>query len=242
MSRINRPRTGRRSYAATVVAAVTLAASIALTAPASAHVQVEAAGARALDKNVSLRFTAATESDTAGITALEVILPDGIVPADITYAGGPEGWKLTPTAGGYTVSGPEMAVGQPAAYAVTVRQLPYLKTLAFKTLQTYGDGRVDRWVEPAKPSGAHDAKHGKPAPVLVLAPAAPGAEPAAGTTGTAPAPSGPGEIPGASSRSDASKKTNTGANPALIIGFVVVVVALVGGTWWFRRRGGASRT
>ncbi|WP_327238142.1 YcnI family protein [Streptomyces sp. NBC_01317] len=239
MSRINRPRTGRRSYAATVVAAVTLAASIALSTPASAHVQVEAAGARALDKNVSLRFTAATESDTAGITALEVILPDGIVPADITYAGGPEGWKLTPTAGGYTVSGPEMAVGQPAAYAVTVRQLPYLKSLAFKTLQTYGDGRVDRWVEPAKPSGAHDAKHGKPAPVLVLAPAAPGAKPAAGATASADAV--PGEIPGASSRAGASEETSGGANPALIIGFVVVVVALVGGTWWFRRRGGASR-
>ncbi|MFJ2647453.1 DUF1775 domain-containing protein [Streptomyces sp. NPDC087420] len=239
MSRINRPRTGRRSYAATVVAAVTLAASIALTSPASAHVQVEAEGARALDKNVSLRFTAATESDTAGISALEVILPDGIAPADITYAGGPEGWKLTPTAGGYTVSGPEMAVGQPAAYAVTVRQLPYLKSLAFKTLQTYGDGRVDRWVEPAKPSGAHDAKHGKPAPVLVLAPAAPGAKPAAGATASAGAV--PGEIPGASSRAGASEEKSGGANPALIIGFVVVVVALVGGMWWFRRRGGASR-
>ncbi|MYX05015.1 DUF1775 domain-containing protein [Streptomyces sp. SID8378] len=46
-----------------------------------------------------------------------------------------------------------MAVGKDAAYSVAVRQLPDAKTLAFKTLQSYDDGRVNRWVELEKSTG-----------------------------------------------------------------------------------------
>ncbi|WP_066946506.1 DUF1775 domain-containing protein [Streptomyces lushanensis] len=227
-----------------VLTAAVLAASVALAAPASAHVEVEAPGAAALAENVTLAFTAETESDTAGITALEVILPDGVAPADITYGKGPKGWRLAATARGYTVSGPAIAVGGDAAYTVTVRQLPDAESLAFKTLQSYDDGRVDRWIELEEPA---DGGHGSPAPTLALRPAAPGAEPVGTgpatepTTGssadTSPSPS---DDPSDAAAGPAAA-TDDGTRPLLFVGLgVVVVVALAGGAWWFRRRSGAG--
>lgn len=265
VSRITPQRAARRPYTAVALTAAALAASIAFAVPASAHVEVEAAGARALDENVTLDFTAETESDRAGISKLEVVLPQGITPADVTYVTGPKGWSFAATEGGYAVSGPKLPVGEDAEYSVRVRQLPYIQSLAFKTLQTYSDGRVDRWIALDAPE---DGGHGNPAPVLELAPAAPGAEPVATdsapaatgsptsapddagasasrtgegtpTTGAPPA-SGPGEIPEASGAGAADRGSDD-AEPALIIGFVVLVVALVGGMWWLRRGSGARK-
>ncbi|MDI9888903.1 DUF1775 domain-containing protein [Streptomyces sp. HNM0645] len=158
--------------------------------PAAAHVEVEADKAQALAENVTLTFNAESESDRAGITSLRVVLPAGIVPTDVTYEDGPEGWTFGTAADGYTVKGPAVAVGADAEYSVRVRQLPDVEELAFKTLQGYGDGRVDRWIELGATSG-HG--HGNSAPVLKLGAAAPGATvknptPAASPT---PAPSAP---------------------------------------------------
>ncbi|MFD8604293.1 DUF1775 domain-containing protein [Streptomyces globisporus] len=50
------------------------------------------------------------------------------------------------------------------------------KTLAFKTLQSYDDGRVNRWVELEKSTGRGQ---GHSAPVLELQEVAPGTEPLA---------------------------------------------------------------
>ncbi|MFD8969053.1 DUF1775 domain-containing protein [Streptomyces sp. NPDC059568] len=237
-----------------VLTAAVLAASVAFAAPASAHVEVEAEGAAALAENVTLAFTAETESDKAGISGLEVILPDGIAPADITYGKGPKGWRLAATTRGYTVSGPAIGVGEDAAYTVTVRQLPDAESLAFKTLQTYSDGRVDRWIELEEPA---DGGHGSPAPTLALKPAAPGAKPvspspAAEPTTAAPSAPAASEPAATGSSADASPassdaatdtaaSTDDGTSPVLFIGLgVVVLIALVGGVWWFRRRSGAD--
>ncbi|MFE7569127.1 DUF1775 domain-containing protein [Streptomyces sp. NPDC057539] len=244
MSRFTAPHTARRLSAITVLA---LAASVALAAPASAHVEVEAKDASALAENVTLDFTAETESDKAGITKLEVILPEGIAPADVTYKEGPTGWKLEATDRGYTVGGPQVAVGKDAAYAVTVRQLPDAKSLAFKTLQTYSDGRVDRWIELEEPA---EGEHGSPAPMLELKPAAPGAKPASPSPAAEPSTTEP-SSPAASEPADKQSVTPTeaatagkeddGSNPVLITALVVVVLALIGGgLWWFRRRGDAN--
>lgn len=238
----------RRLSAATVLA---LAASIAFAVPASAHVEVEAKGARALAENVTLDFSAETESDKAGITELEVILPEGMEPADVTYEDGPKGWKLAATDRGYTVGGPPVAVGKDVAYAVTVRQLPDAESLAFKTLQTYGDGRVDRWIELEEPA---EGEHGSPAPVLELAAAEPGAKPVSPTPSATPAtetPSAPAETTAtatdtgtdasdASEESTASTEDEDGNTLLIVVVVVLVVVLAGGGLWWYRRRSGGN--
>ncbi|MFJ9034491.1 DUF1775 domain-containing protein [Streptomyces sp. NPDC102274] len=244
MSRITRPRFARRLSAVTVLA---LATSFALAVPASAHVEVEAEGASALAENVTLDFNAETESDKAGITKLEVILPEGITPADVTYKDGPAGWELAVTERGYTVGGPAVAIGEDAAYAVTVRQLPDAESLAFKALQTYSDGRVDRWIELEKPA---EGGHGSTAPVLELAPAEPGAEsisPSPSAEPTTAAPSSPEASEPTATQSTAEADTagakDEGTSTVAIVALVVVVVALVGGgVWWFRRRSGTTTT
>ncbi|NUK02832.1 DUF1775 domain-containing protein [Streptomyces lunaelactis] len=245
MSRSSVARTARRL---SVVTAVVLAAAVGIAAPASAHVEVEAEGARALAENVTLDFTAESESPSAGITKLEVILPPGIVPADVTYKEGPKGWTFAATQRGYAVSGPAVAAGEGAAYAVTVRQLPDAKSLAFKTLQSYSDGRVDRWIELEEAEGDGHG-HGNSAPVLALKAAAPGAVPVspgptAEPTTAAPsstAPTAPADEAKPSASDSAAGKKDDGMSPALPVGIAVAVLALGGGgLWWFKRRGAAG--
>jgi uncharacterized protein YcnI len=229
VSRTIQPRTARRLF---VVTGAVLAASVAFAVPASAHVEVEAEGAAALAENVTLNFTAESESDKAGITKLEVILPEGIAPADITYKEGPTGWKPATTDRGYAVSGPAVAVGKDAAYSVTVRQLPDAESLAFKTLQSYSDGQLDRWIELEKSS---DGGHGSPAPILELKPAAPGAKPVSPIPTAEPTTAAPSRATpttqGDKSRDKADEeKSDGGSSPALPIAIgVAVLAALAGG-------------
>ncbi|MBT1186496.1 DUF1775 domain-containing protein, partial [Streptomyces sp. CJ_13] len=140
--------------------------------PAAAHAEVTASDPRALAENVTLSFTSEAESDTAGIKELRVVLPKGIAPDALTLKDAPKDWKLTATADGYSIGGPALATGTDAEYSVTVRQLPDEKSLAFKTLETYGDGKIDRWIEVP----ANGEKVDNPAPVLELKAAAPGAK------------------------------------------------------------------
>ncbi|MGW4379047.1 DUF1775 domain-containing protein [Kitasatospora sp. NPDC004531] len=149
---------------------------------AAAHVEVNSSTAQALAVDATVAFSVEGESSTAGITDVKVTLPAGLTPADITPDKIPDGWKLTPTADGWTVAGPALAPGAPAEYSVKVRQLPAAGPVVFKTLVDYADGRTDRWIE--LPQG--DAKPEHPAPALALRPAAAGATPV-----PAPGPSGP---------------------------------------------------
>ncbi|WP_318209433.1 MULTISPECIES: DUF1775 domain-containing protein [unclassified Streptomyces] len=230
------------------VTAATLAASLAMTTSAFAHVEVEAENPRALAENIELSFNAESESPTAGITKLEVVLPEGIKPSDVAYKSGPAGWQLTPTDRGYAVSGPAVEAGRDAAYKVVIRQLPEAKSLAFKTLQTYSDGRVDRWIELEESHG--DGGHsGSPAPVLELGPAAPGAKPVApSTTPASPATAAPtSAAPTTPAASDAkagakaSEAEESSPNTVLmIVGVLVLASVTVGVLWWNRRRGRAD--
>ncbi|MFF8638797.1 DUF1775 domain-containing protein [Streptomyces pilosus] len=248
MSRPSKARTARRLA---TVSAVLVAAVVAGAGPANAHTEVKGKNARALAQNVTLDFHAASESSAAGITKLEVVLPAGIVPTDITYEQGPKGWKFDTTGRGWTVSGPELTVGEDADFSVTVRQLPDVRELVFKTLQSYGDGRVDRWVE-LEDSADDGHGHGHPAPKLKLGPAEPGATPVAPSptapaTTAAPAdasPSGRPDPTGTPSTSQAAGEDaseDDGVSPAVWIGGGAAVALLAaGGVWWSRRRGTPS--
>ncbi|MDO0937743.1 DUF1775 domain-containing protein [Streptomyces sp. DG2A-72] len=250
---MHRPTLARSLRRTGALTAVAFAVAVAVAGPAAAHADVEAEGARALDQNVELTFSAASESNSAGIAKLEVILPKGITPGDITYKEGPEGWKLAPTSRGYTVAGPKLAVGEDAEYVVTVRQLPDAKELVFKTLQSYGDGRVDRWIELEDPAeDGHGHGEGHPAPRLELKPAAPGAKlvgpsPTEEPTTAAPSPdTASGEsTTGTSTPSAAPAADSTdgddGMSVAVPIGIGAAVLLLGGGAWWLRsRRNGAA--
>ncbi|MEU8678727.1 DUF1775 domain-containing protein [Streptomyces sp. NPDC048560] len=240
-------RTHARS---SVIAAAVLAALAGAAGSAAAHVEVEADDARALAQNVTLNFAAESESASAGITKLQVTLPKGLVPGDVTYKGGPKGWKFTAGDDGYTVAGPAVPAGEDAEYAVTVRQLPDAKSLAFKTLQSYSDGRIDRWIELEESTGGHG--HGSSAPTLTLRPAAPGAEPVSPSPSaepTTPAPATPAPSPSATAETtpaaaaDDKNAEEGGTSVALPIALALVVIALAGGAWWwFKRRSNTTST
>ncbi|GAA2269630.1 hypothetical protein GCM10010430_64150 [Kitasatospora cystarginea] len=255
---MNRSRSRSRVLARVVTPIAALAGVLALTGPASAHVEVESDGAQALAVGAVVSFNAEGESDTAGISQIRVALPAGIAPGDVTLTEGPQGWMLTPSADGYTVAGPALAPSKAAGYKIKVRQLPDAKELVFKSLVTYTDGHVDRWIE--LPQGGATPEH--PAPVLKLAAAAPGATPlpadpsAVPATPTATAPATTAGSAGAStgasapvsasasaaapaSASATAKASGSGSSSSsvpVVITVVVVLAAAVGGMVWWRRR------
>lgn len=208
--------------------------------PAAAHAEVTASDPRALAENVTLNFTSEAESDTAGITELRVVLPNGIAPDAVTLKDAPREWKLTATPDGYAIGGAALPTGTDAEYSITVRQLPDEKTLAFKTLETYGDGKVSRWIEVP----ANGEKVDNPAPLLVLKAAAPGARPIAqspspgpsATPSVQPSTAAP-SAPVAAANPPVASEEDAGSSTGAVVGVVaaVVLLAAAGTFWWLRR-------
>lgn len=232
---------------ATLAAAVAATAVLFIAGPAAAHVEVGSEDAQALARNVELTFSAESESGTAGISELRVILPKGIAPGDVTYGQGPKGWKLTATKDGFTVGGAVVKVGEDVELSVVVRQLPDAKELVFKTLQTYGDGKVDRWIELDESGGdGHGHGHGNTAPVLKLKAAAPGAEPVSpspsesGSPSASPTPSSGKTESSASPAAQAPEDDDGGLSAGAWTGIGAGVVVVAGGVVYLvRRQGGA---
>ncbi|WP_427919103.1 DUF1775 domain-containing protein [Streptomyces sp. cg40] len=226
------------------IATATAVTAVLLTAgPVAAHVEVESEKAQALAENVGISFDAESESSTAGITEIRVVLPEGIDPAGVTYGEGPKGWKFTAAADGYTVKGPAVKAGVNAEYSVVVKQLPDAKELAFKTLQSYSDGRTDRWIE-------LDDSGENPAPVLKLKAAAPGAEAAdsspSPSASPTPSPTPSAEetttAPSTSQAADTTKDDDSGLSAGAWTGIVAAILAVAAVVAFaLRRRGGATQ-
>jgi uncharacterized protein YcnI len=214
-----------------VVVVGTLLGITLLTGRAAAHVEVRADPARAGARDAVVTFAAEAESATAGIRSLQVQLPAGIAATDVTLLSAPPGWSLSATADGYTVSGPPLAVGSEARYAIRVRQLPDAPTVAFKTLQSYTDGQTDRWLELPTAGGTEPEK---PAPLLTLAAAAPA------ETTTAATPAAVTTTP-AGQAQPAPTSSDSGLPAWAWIGLgVVAVAALAAAVLLLRRRTGAK--
>jgi len=230
-------RTRVLARVATPIAAV--AGALLLAGPAFAHVEVESETPQALATAVMVDFDAEGESGTAGITEVRVSLPTGIAPSDLVLVHGPSGWTLKPTEDGYTVAGPALTPGKSAAYTIKVRQLPDAKELAFKSLVTYSDGHVDRWIE--LPQAGVKLEH--PAPVLKLSAAAPGATPVATASPTAaasapassaaPLPAAP--TTAAASQAAAELAKTSGGGGGVVIAVIVAAVCTTGVLVWRRR-------
>jgi uncharacterized protein YcnI len=221
-----------------VIAAAALAAVFAAAGTAAAHTEVTASKAQALAENVTLTFTNEAESDSAGFSKIRIVLPAGITPDAVTVKDAPKGWKLRPTAHGYTVGGPALAPGKDAEHSIVVRQLPDAKSLVFKTLDTYSDGKVSRWIE--LPTGGAEPE--KPAPVLKLKAAAPGAAAISPSpsTGAGSSPNSSGALAAASEigkESPVAQETDASgsSNGTMIVAVLIcAMLALVGAVLWFK--------
>ncbi|MFE9110527.1 DUF1775 domain-containing protein [Streptomyces collinus] len=219
----------------TLTCAAALTATLALAAPAFAHAEVEADTPRALAENVTLTFVSEAESDTAGFTALRVVLPDGIAPGDVKLGDAPKGWKLKTSGDGYTVAGPALKTGVDAEYKVKVRRLPDAEQLVFKTLETYSDGEIARWIE--LPDG--DVESEQPAPVLELEAASPGAtspDPNSSTSGAAA------EATDAQPSGKTAAAQTDGSSWPVAGSVIAGLLVLGGGVWWLVRRRASSHT
>ncbi|MEV4756965.1 YcnI family protein [Micromonospora sp. NPDC049559] len=166
---------------------------LGLAAPASAHVTVNPKDATQGGYG-RVAFRVPTESDTASTTKVEVNLPENAPVASVSTMPVP-GWtvsvekrkvdppiqvhgsavteavsKITWTATGDAAIKPE----QFQEFGVSLGPLPQVDQMVFKTLQTYSDGNIVRWIDEPVAAGAEEPEH--PAPVLKLTPAAePGA-------------------------------------------------------------------
>jgi hypothetical protein len=140
-------------------------------------------------------------------------------------------------------------VGEDVEYVVTVRQLPDAKALVFKTLQSYSDGKVDRWIELDDEAEGDGHGHGHPAPRLELKAAAPGAKPVSPSptpepSTAAPTTATPADEPAAEKTSAqpaaADTKDDDGMPMSVPLGIGAAVLVLGGGAWWLRSRRGGS--
>ncbi|MBY8872452.1 YcnI family protein [Micromonospora sp. PLK6-60] len=185
----------RRTAAAFTLAAVG-AAVFGLAGAASAHVTVNPKEATQGGYG-RLAFRVPNESDTASTVKVEVNLPENAPVASVSTMP-VQGWtvavekrkvdppvkvhgsevsevvaKLTWTA---TSAQTGVKPGEFQEFPVSMGPLPETDTMVFKTVQTYSDGNVSRWIEEPAAGGEEPEN---PAPVLTLTAAAP-ASPSAG--------------------------------------------------------------
>ncbi|MFI5892236.1 DUF1775 domain-containing protein [Actinoplanes sp. NPDC051513] len=212
----------------TTIGAVAGFAVLGLAGPALAHVEVGADKTTAGAENVTLTFTGEAESNSAGIKSERVVLPQGIEPGTVTLVKAPAGWTYQQLPDGFTVGGGALKIGQDSVWKVKIAKLPAGQTrLSFKTLETYGDGEVVRWIEIQQP-GQDEPDH--PAPLVTLK-----AGPAAAPSGSAAA----GEAPASGPASPASASASAPASPAPAVTTSVTPVAATpaddddgSSTWW----------
>jgi uncharacterized protein YcnI len=225
----------------TVAAGTAAALSLAIAAPAAAHVSVSSAAA-VQGGYSTVTFKVPNESDDASTTKLEVNLPQDAPVASVSVRPVP-GWtavaekaklatpleahgtqiteavsKITWTAAGDAGIKP----GEFQTFDVSMGPLPQTEQMIFKSLQTYSDGTVVRWIDEPAADGTEPES---PAPVLKLAAAGAGdaaAAPATGPTVTA--------APGTTEES--------GSGTVLgVIGILLGLAALVLGLLAYRRAG-----
>jgi uncharacterized protein YcnI len=171
-----------------VLAAAVAVVTVALAAPASAHVTVNPNSATQ-GGYAKVTFRVPNETDTADTTGLEVNLPAGTPFASVSLKP-VQGWTAvavkTKLATPVTVHGTEITEavskitwtatagaavkpGQFQEFDVSFGPMPEVPQVVFKALQTYSDGTVVRWIDEPAADGS-EVEH--PAPTLKLTPAA----------------------------------------------------------------------
>lgn len=226
---------------ATVAAAVGVL-TLAIAAPASAHVTVNP-GTATQGGYTKVTFRVPNETDKTDTTRLEVNLPTATPIASVSLKP-VAGWtaatvksklatpiksddgeiteaitKITWTASAAAAIKP----GQFQEFDVSLGPLPEAGQVVFKALQTYSDGTVVRWIDEPAADGT-EPEH--PAPTLKLTPA--------GDTAAA-APAGAPVVTTA-----AATKGDGNGTPWGIAGVVLGLLALVLGLLAYRRAAGTG--
>ncbi|MFE6834320.1 YcnI family protein [Streptomyces sp. NPDC057705] len=173
-------KTSRISFAAALAAGTVLV----LSGTASAHVGVQPVGEAAKGGYATLNFKVPNERDNASTTQLEVNFPvdqplTSVMPQDIpgwtssvekTKLDKPltvHGKQVNEVVTKVTWTGGKIEPGKFQQFPVSVGKLPEsADQMVFKSIQTYDNGEVVRWIEEAKEGAAEPQS---PAPVLKLA-------------------------------------------------------------------------
>ncbi|MFI7352748.1 YcnI family protein [Streptomyces avidinii] len=167
-----------------IAAAIAAGSVFVLSGPAFAHVGVQPVGEAAKGGYATINFKVPNERDNASTTQLEVNFPidqplTSVMPQDVP------GWTVTVekskldkplTVHGkqineavtkVTWTGGKIEPGKFQQFPLSVGKLPEgVDQMVFKSIQTYDNGEVVRWIEEAK-EGAAEPQN--PAPVLKLA-------------------------------------------------------------------------
>nr|WP_042454198.1 YcnI family protein [Streptacidiphilus jiangxiensis] len=230
-----------------VPAALAAGGVLLLAGPASAHVTVQPDAATAGAADQVFAFRVPNESDTASTVKVDVFFPP-THPIASALVGAVPGWTsevkttklatpiqtddgpVTDAVSEIVWTGGKIAPGQYQDFTVDFGQLPKdTKQLVFKTLQTYSDGSVVRWIDAPATSGGTEPQH--PAPTLNLTAA--GSDAGSGSTDAKT--SG-----GSSSQTAASSTGSESDTAARVLAGVGVAVGLAGVALGFLgwRRGG----
>jgi uncharacterized protein YcnI len=178
------------------VALAVLTGLLAFAGPAAAHVTVNPREAEQGGYG-RLAFRVPNESDTASTTKLEVVLPEDAPVASVSTMP-VTGWtttverravnpplevhgsqisevvsKITWTA----AAGGGVKPGEFVEFPVSMGPLPEVDQMIFKSLQTYSDGNIVRWIDEPVADGQEEPEN--PAPVLALKAASGSASPSA---------------------------------------------------------------
>ncbi|MER5910085.1 YcnI family protein [Streptomyces sp. NPDC001982] len=218
-----------------LVTALALTGVLTAAGVASAHVTVHPESYPKGATDGVLTFRVPNEEDSASTTKVQVFLPTDH-PVLGVLVSPHDGWTakvtttklknpvktddgtITDAVSEITWTGGKIGAGEFEDFDVAFGQLPEVTgQLAFKTLQTYSDGKIVRWIE--EPQGGEESEN--PAPVLKLTA---GTDPAA--TQTAPAATKPGKA--TSAAQDSSDGTARGLG---IAGLVVGVLGLAAGAF-----------
>ncbi|MFV2084364.1 YcnI family protein [Micromonospora sp. LOL_021] len=171
--------------AAALAGAAVLVGVLGLAAPAAAHITVNPSQATVGDY-ARLAFRVPNESDEHSTVEVEVVMPEDAPVASVTLARVP-GWtadvqvapvdpplevhgaQVTEAVSRivWTADSPQTGVqpGEFVEFPVSLGPLPDAEQLVFKSLQTYSDGTVVRWIEVPVPGEEEPAT---PASVLTL--------------------------------------------------------------------------
>jgi hypothetical protein len=139
----------------------------------------------------------------------------------VTAAPVPAGWTATIERNVVTWSGGRLAGKQEGSFTVTVGPMPSGERAAFKVVQTYDDGQVERWIDEPLPGGA-EPEH--PAPVVRLTPG-----PSTSTTSTTSTTRRP-------TTTTAPDDGSGGGTPVALVVLVVLALGAVGAVLVTRRR------
>ena len=209
----------RTGTALALATAGVLAASGAAFAHVTVHPESYAKGAT----DGLLSFRVPNEEDTASTTKVQIFLPTDhpLLGVLVTPQAGwtakattvklkkpvkTDDGTITDTVSEITWTGGRIRHGEFQDFQVAFGQLPDdVDQLTFKTLQTYSDGKVARWIE--QPQKGEEEPE-SPAPVLALTAKGSGEEPGSSATGAS------GSDSDSSSNSSSNSNSNSGSAEA----------------------------